>query len=103
MSANKFTKSNSQKIIEAGAALDVRKASELTGRIVKAMAAALAAGETIELRGFGSLEVKERKATARRNPQTGEAVIVPPRRRVVFHPGQELKAALRGLPGAAPE
>jgi nucleoid DNA-binding protein len=30
-----------------------------------------------------------------RKPRTGEAVIVPPRRYVLFHPGSELKAALR--------
>jgi len=102
MSANKFTRSNIQKIIQSGAKLDHRKAMELTGRLIKAMADALAAGETIELRGFGSLEVKEYKATGRRNPQTGEAVNVPPRRRVIFHPGQELKTALRGSTGTDP-
>jgi nucleoid DNA-binding protein len=103
MNANKFIRSNIQKIVQSGANLDPRKANELTGRIIKAMAGALAAGEAIELRGFGSLEVKERKATAKRNPQTGDTVIVPPRRRVIFHPGQELKIALRGRPGAAPD
>jgi len=81
--------------------MDVRKANELTSRLIKAMTAALATGETIELRGFGSLKVKNCKATVRRNPQTGETVNVPPRRRVIFHPGQELKTALRGKPGAA--
>jgi nucleoid DNA-binding protein len=95
MSANKFTRSNIQEII-CGDGLDTRKASELTGRIVKAMAAALAAGEVIELRGFGSLEVKERKAYKARNPKTGEPLITPARRRILFRPGQELKIALRG-------
>jgi integration host factor subunit beta len=103
MSENKFTRSNIKKIIQSGANLDPRKSNELTGVIVKAMAAALAAGETIELRGFGSMEVKEYKAGRRRNPQNGEAVIVPPRRRVIFHPGRELKKAFRGKPGAAPD
>ncbi|MDR3020925.1 MAG: integration host factor subunit beta [Treponema sp.] len=95
MSKNKFTRTQIQEIIISGACLDVRKATEVTGQIIKSMTAALAAGEMIELRGFGSLEVKERKATTKRNPQTGEPVIVPPRRRVLFRPGQELKAALR--------
>jgi len=94
MKTNKFTRSNIQEIIQAGADLDIRKTAELTGRIIKAMTAALISGDGIELRGFGSLETKERKATTKRNPQTGEAVIVPPRRRVVFRPGRELKAAL---------
>jgi len=58
---NKFTRSRIQEII-TGAGMDARAARELTGRIIGAMAAALAAGEAIELRGFGSLELKERKA-----------------------------------------
>jgi nucleoid DNA-binding protein len=95
MSKKKFTRQQIQAIIQSGANLETRKASGLTRQIIKAMAAALAEGETVELRGFGSLEVKERKATVKRNPQTGEAVDVPPRRRVLFRPGQELKAALR--------
>jgi nucleoid DNA-binding protein len=102
MSARKCTRADLQEIIRSGAGLDIRQARELTGRIIGALAAALAAGETVELRGFGSLEVKERKAHKARKPRTGEAVIVPPRRRVLFRPGAELKAALRGTaPDAA--
>ena len=95
MNNNKFTRSQIQEIIISGADLDVRKATELTGQIIKAMTAALAAGEMIELRGFGSLEARERKAYKARNPKTGETIIAPSRRRVLFRPGQELKAALR--------
>ena len=97
---NKFTRSRMQEIIIAAAGMETRKAQELAGRIIEAMAAALAAGEAIELRGFGSLEVKECKAYKARNPQTGEPVAVPQRRRVVFRPGRELKAALRDAPEA---
>jgi integration host factor subunit beta len=44
----------------------------------------------IELRNFGIFKVKERKARKARNPRTGEAVIVPARRTVVFKPGNEM-------------
>ena len=96
----KFTRTDIQKIIISSSGIDARKAAELAGQISNAITAALAAGVTIELRGFGSLEVKKRKATTKRNPQTGEPVTVPPRRRVLFRPGQELKAALRNVPEA---
>jgi integration host factor subunit beta len=79
------------------------KAAGIALAIVQAMADALAAGEAIELRGFGSLEVKETKTYMAHNPRSNEKVIVPPRRRVVFRSGRELKAALRGSPGRAPE
>jgi len=52
----------------------------------------------IELRGFGTLETKERKAHKARNPKTGEPLIAPARRRILFRPGQELKAAMRNAP-----
>ena len=97
--SNKFTRSRIREII-AAAGLETRTARELTDKIVNAMTAALAAGEAIELRGFGSLELRERKARAARNPRTGEPLTAPPRRRVIFRPGQELKAALRGTPGS---
>jgi len=51
--------------------------------------------DDVELRGLGTLEVKERKTYSARNPKTGEAVTVPSHRRVIFRPGRELKAALK--------
>jgi nucleoid DNA-binding protein len=94
MNANKFTRADIAKTI-TDAGIDRIKAAGIALAIVQAMVNALTAGETVELRGFGSLEVRERKAYKARNPKTGEAVIAPERRRILFHPGQELKAALR--------
>ena len=78
-------------------------AREATARIIEALACSLAAGEAIELRGLGSLEVRERKAHKAHNPKTREAVDVPPRRRIIFHPGRDLKTALRGASDTMPE
>jgi nucleoid DNA-binding protein len=82
-------------IPRSGASLDLRQARELAGRLIDALAAALAAGDAVELRGLGSLEVRERAGRRPCNPKTREPVDVPPRRCVLFHPGSELKAALR--------
>ena len=99
---SKCTRSRIVEILRSGAGLEARQARKLTGRIIEALAAAIAAGEAIELRGFGAFEVRERKEYRARNPITGEAMIVPPRRRVLFRPGQELKAALRGKRHSGP-
>lgn len=48
--------------------------------------------EHIELRGFGTFEVKTREEREARNPKTGEAVTVPKRKVPYFRPGKELKA-----------
>jgi len=93
----KFTRANISKTI-ADAGIERPNAAAIALAIIQAMATALATGKVIELRGLGTLEVRERKAVTRRNPRTGEAVIVPPSRRVVFRPGRELKEALRGAP-----
>jgi len=91
----KFTRAGIQAVLTA-AGMDSLQARKATARIIEALAAALAAGETVELRGLGSLEVRESQAYIAHNPKTGEVVNVPPRRHVVFRSGSELKAAFRG-------
>jgi len=50
----------------------------------------------IEIRGFGTFEVKKTKATHRaRNPRTGEIVYVPARRKAYFKAGKLLKEVLK--------
>jgi integration host factor subunit beta len=52
---------------------------------------ALAAGERIEIRGFGAFSVHHLSARQARNPKTGEAVLTPAKARVHFKPGKELR------------
>ena len=52
---------------------------------------ALANGDNIEIRGFGTFKVRKRKTRMARNPRTGEQVPVPPRRVPVFKVSKELK------------
>jgi len=56
---------------------------------------ALARGEKIELRNFGVFRIKQRKSRTGRNPRTGEAVPVPPRKAVVFKPGLKMKQKIK--------
>ncbi|MEA1053138.1 integration host factor subunit beta [Lamprobacter modestohalophilus] len=51
----------------------------------------LAAGERIEVRGFGSFELRRYEPRVARNPKTGESVTLPARYRVHFKPGKELR------------
>ena len=52
---------------------------------------ALASGENIEIRGFGTFKVRHRKSRKARNPRTGESVQVPARRVPVFKPSKQLR------------
>ena len=56
-----------------------------------AVSHALGRGQHIEIRGFGTFKVKDRKSRLARNPRTGEAVPVPPRRVPVFKVSKDLK------------
>lgn len=52
---------------------------------------ALARGENIEIRGFGTFKVRRRKSRKARNPRTGESVQVPARLVPVFKPSKQLR------------
>ncbi len=52
---------------------------------------ALADGETVQLIGFGSFEVRERSARVARNPRTGEKTNVPACKVPAFKPSKTLK------------
>lgn len=50
---------------------------------------------TIELRGFGTFEIKRRKGREKaRNPKTGATVAVEDHNVAIFRPGKELKDEL---------
>ena len=61
---------------------------------------ALARGDGIEIRGFGTFKVRHRKARTARNPRTGEPVEVPARAVAAFKPSKHLSN--RSPEGTAP-
>lgn len=58
------------------------------------MTDALAKGDRIEIRGFGSFEVRTRRARKGRNPKTGESVELNVRHVPFFKVGKELKESV---------
>ncbi|NPB09681.1 MAG: hypothetical protein GXO17_04935 [Thermodesulfobacteria bacterium] len=58
------------------------------------MADVLREGKRIEIRGFGRFMVKEQKGRVFRNPKTAEVRELPPRKRIIFKPGKDLKERL---------
>ena len=59
---------------------------------LNAIKQAVACGENIEIRGFGTFKVRRRKARMARNPRTGEPVRVPARAVPVFKPSRLLRS-----------
>ena len=68
--------------------------------IFDAMIEALRGGERIEIRGFGSFQVKVREAREGRNPKTGDPVHIGAKRTPFFKVGKELKEMVDRSPDA---
>ena len=72
--------------------------AEVVQKTLDYIAEDLIAGNTIELRNFGVLEVQIRKPRVGRNPTMPENDVMIPKRAIVkFKSGKELKAALKNL------
>ena len=71
--------------------LTKKQAAEAVDAMIAAMQDALAAGESVQLVGFGGFSVKEVAARTGRNPKTNETVEIPASRRVTFSASKTLK------------
>ena len=89
---------------------EVSRVSDLTKKhsevivdtVFKSIIDALHRGEKIELRGFGSFRLRNRKSRTGRNPKTGEKVEVPSKKIPYFKPGKELKELINKALEATP-
>ena len=66
------------------------KAELIVNCVFDSMEESLKKGERIEIRGFGSFEIRHYKAYEGRNPRTGDPVGVHPKRLPFFKVGKEL-------------
>jgi len=73
-----------------GPGITKRECKLVVDGFLAAVKAALARGEHVELRGFGSLGVRYRKARTAHNPRTGEPIEVSARVVPVFRPSKQL-------------
>ena len=97
----KYTRTDIIKVLTS-AGVECGKARSVTHLIVCSLYEALSSGKTVELRGLGTLEPRERKARIGRNPLTGATVDVSARRVIFFLPGRTLKRALSEARPAQP-
>lgn len=81
----------------------LQRAELMVNTIFDGMADALLDGERVEMRGFGSFELRSYDQYVGRNPKTGEAVFVAPKRLPFFKPGKELRERVNGGPYEAIE
>ncbi|MBL9040152.1 MAG: integration host factor subunit beta [Myxococcales bacterium] len=95
-----MTKSDLIEKVAAQLNLPKGKAELIINCIFDSMEESLKQGNRIEIRGFGSFEIRRYKAYEGRNPRTGDPVGVNPKRLPFFKVGKELKERVNA--GGAP-
>lgn len=74
--------------------LPTQTAESVITTVLNAMTNTLVNGDNIEIRGFGSFTVRKYKSYDGKNPKTGEAVKVKPKKLPFFKVGKELREAV---------
>ena len=70
------------------------KAEEIVNGFFDDIVAALKNGDKVNISGFGTFSVSERKGRIGRNPKTGESIEIAPSRAAKFKAGKILKDSL---------
>ncbi|MEJ2042805.1 MAG: integration host factor subunit beta [Reinekea sp.] len=83
-----------ERIVDRQGQLSVRDVELAIKTMLEHMAQALAAGERIEIRGFGSFSLHYRSPRVGRNPKTGESVELEGKYVPHFKPGKELRESV---------
>lgn len=89
---------NKSKLVEMMAEKSqlTKKDSELAlNAFLESIEEVLVSGDKVQLVGFGTFEVRERKARNGRNPQTGEPIEIPESKAPAFKAGKKLKDAVK--------
>ena len=89
---SKFTKADIVDAICSKTGSNRKDIRDIMDFFIEEVKAALVSQKVIELRGFGTFEIKIRKGRKKaRNPKTGDIVSVNSHGIVTFRPGRELK------------
>jgi integration host factor subunit beta len=87
-----MTKADLVEHIATHSGLSRQHTALVVDQLLDAVCRALSEGKHLEIRGFGTFKVRERRARRARNPRSGTEVQVPAKLVPVFKPSKELKA-----------
>lgn len=88
---------NKTELIQAVAekeSLSKKDADAAVNAVLSVITDTLAGGESVQVVGFGTFEIRERAEKQGRNPKTGEAITVPAAKVPAFKAGKALKDAV---------
>ena len=84
MTGKSITRADLTEAVYKGAGLSRAEAADLVEQVIEGICSTLASGETVKLSGFGIFTVRDKGARPGRNPRTGAAVPIAPRRSITF-------------------
>jgi integration host factor subunit alpha len=90
------TRAQLAETIYAQVGLSRNESADLLESVLERVSAALEAGESVKISGFGTFSVRQKGRRIGRNPKTGVEVPILPRRVLVFRPSQVLKGTVNG-------
>ncbi len=83
-------------IVALKAEMKKKDAEAAVDAVVAAISEALAAGDKVQVFGFGNFEVKERQARKGHNPLTGAVIDIPASKAISFSAAKALKDKVNG-------
>lgn len=89
-----MTKADLVERIQAATGFTNKHSADLFDSVMEIVKVTLERGETLKVSRFGNFEVREKLARRGRDPQTGKALTITPRRVLTFRPSNTLKQAL---------
>ncbi len=84
------------KISEKKTNLTRKQVEVVVNTVLDGVKDALSREDKVEIRGFGSFRIRHRRAKEGRNPKTGAAVSVPPKKVPFFKAGKEMREMVDG-------
>ena len=91
-----MTKSQLVAMLADANGLSRKQADELLNDLVETIVKAVKRGESVKIPGLGIFRLRKMKARIGRNPQTGEAIKIPARKKVGFSVAKTFKESVLG-------
>lgn len=91
MSTGTVTRADLAEALYREIGLSRTESAQLVESVIDHIIDALLRGETVKLAGFGTFSLRDKKERIGRNPKTGKAVPISPRRVLTFKPSQVMR------------
>jgi DNA-binding protein HU-beta len=91
-----MTKSQLVSKLADGGEISRKQVDELMNSLVDTIVKSVKKGESVKIPGLGIFRLRKMKARMGRNPQTGEAIKIPARKKVGFSVAKTFKESVLG-------